>query len=92
MDTYNEIKNYLIYDVFSNDEIAQRLDEIKRQLKFFKVENNELIYVIGTKKRKVLTSSSDRQKAVQESHLRKGIHYLYLLTHSIYNKSAADSF
>ena len=78
MDTYNEIKNYLIYEVFSNDEMAARLDDIRRQIKSFRVEHDELIYVIGNKKRKVLLSGGERQRAIQEAYSKKGWSYPFL--------------
>ena len=71
-DTYKEISNYIVYDVFSDDTMVKRLDHLKRQLKNFRVENGELIHMLGNKKCKVITSSIDRQAAIATACQKKG--------------------
>ncbi|XP_045214544.2 uncharacterized protein LOC123564788 [Mercenaria mercenaria] len=73
-DTYQEISNYLVYDVFSDDEASKRLEYLQRQIKNFKVENENLVHFTGGKKHEVITSATERQRAVAEAHLRKGTH------------------
>lgn len=71
-DTYQEISNYLVYDVFSNDDATKRLDYLKRQMKNFRVENGDLVHMNGSKKQRILQTATERQLAVAEAHKRKG--------------------
>lgn len=71
-ETYQEISNYLVYEVFSNDKATKRLDYLKRQLKNFRVENDELFHMNGNKKQRILFSAEERKNAIEEAHKRKG--------------------
>lgn len=74
LDTYQEISNYIVYDVFSDDNASKHLEYLQRQIKNFKIENDELVHYTGDRKQKVITSVAERQKLIAEVHQKKGSH------------------
>ncbi|XP_052789672.1 uncharacterized protein LOC128224064 isoform X2 [Mya arenaria] len=73
-DNYTEISNHLIYEVFSDESVALRLEPIKRQLKNFRIQDGELWHCLGNKLQHVLQTSAERMSAIAEAHVRKGTH------------------